>query len=551
VASVLNVQQVAAAVTATAAPNGTAVVLTTLGNASGDNVDNASVSTSANRITAIADGAVASNSMTVSGTSLAVFDGAGGTDGLSSVSSAGLLTTDAAFTLMNRQEFNTTLLPANRTVTATLRDATTDSARVLTDVAGIVTGSRIVSNGNLLTALASSLKSSNSLVLDGTALRTTGALLNSQDSVAVVDALIGRNAATNVGGVTITIGGDIDTSTVAVDDNVVQGSAIANVGTNVLAVSATSITGDGASATGASASADGSASTADADYVLLNDQKSTAGSSTAIVNNSFSIDQSNLSTASITDSSLSVSDNRQLAEAGANTSSNSLMVSAGALLNASAALGNDQTNNVAASASSTATVSAILESLTTPNALNGSSVAIVGNSSTAVARGNRATNAMTYAAGADYGSSNTGATITGSTSIATGSAVVLNAQTNTGSIMATSSADYILDLTNNTGPTNAGVLNSSVRVGDNMNNALAFGNSAVNSMGMTALNTGMPSAAVSSSQTNGAAVAASVSGNFEVIGPGTVNGSNLTASGNMAGAQAIGNSMMTIAIIGR
>jgi hypothetical protein len=157
---------------------------------------------------------------------------------------------------------------------------------------------------------------------------------------------------------------------------------------------------------------------------------------------------------------------------------------------------------------------------------------------------------MTYAAGANYGASGTGATVTDASSIATAAAVMLNAQNNTGNITATGGGTYTADLTNNTDATGAGVLNSTVRVGGNTINAFAFGNSAVNSLVMTALNTGMPTAAVSSNQTSSAAIAASVSGSFKIIGTGTVATSNFAAIGNMVGAQAIGNTSTTV-IIGR
>jgi hypothetical protein len=863
IASVTNVQAMGdSTVRATAGPlNSGTVVLTELNGL----VTDASIATSSNVIAATADSTKSVNRLAVTSTTLTAAEGALGTAGLVTVTD-GFSTADAAFTVVNAQASGTNS-------TAAMLFGGGDSARVLTDITGVISGSSVESSSNLLSALANANDTVNSLSLSANSLQTTAALLNAQVSETSVQATA-DNSNTRVS-VSIAVGDDIANSSVAVDSNVIQVSAISNVASNALGVSATSIIGDGASTVAAAGLLTGTTFGSDADYVLANDQTN-SGSAGARSSGLFSIDQTQTGDPGITDSSLSVSGNSQLAEAGsnfatssvsvsatdldagvaeqasaglssrqvgvanvsansnlwvftnisstgstidlnsnsnaargfintasntlavagtniasasaadatvttgtsnlstadyalsniqagtggittfatltvfnadladaatpgvvdgnvslslntnaatstvnagtnavmvntaaspgasvstvaalgnnqnaalagmdvlsgsnaeftatlngtdpttatldnstlsvdgntdrstsvlntatnslsvyganiasvgttntnavadsttgsvvtadfalnnvqatttaggaalysfstliatagdrnggaasgvvgsdlsvssnlsraeanANSASNTVTVSADAQLGATAALGNDQSNAVGTEADATSTVNGVAGGTLTQDALNGSSLAVAGNSTTAVARGNTATNAMTYAAGANYGTSDIGATVTDTASTATASAVVLNAQSNTANITATGNATYAATAANVSGATGAGVLNSTVRVANNAVNAFAFGNSAVNSLVMTALNTGMPTAAVSSNQSNSAAVVASVTGAFTINGTGTVGSSSLAVIGNLVGAQAIGNSSTTI-IIGR
>ena len=847
-------------VLASAVPNGAALVFTDLGSVVGDAVTSASVSTSSNVVSATADGSKAVNSLSVAGTTLVDF-------GFGYAAGADV---DAAFAVASQQ------LGGNGAVASTLRGtvngSASDSALVLTNIAGVVTGSSIASTGNLLSALANSNDASNSLSLSANKLQTTAGVANAQSSNADVSTTIGFAGVTGTaraGGVIVAVGDDIINSSVSVDRNVVQGSAITNTATNMLTATATSMAGSPSSAT---ASSDASAALA------LDNSQSTGADSSAFaeVLSTFSIDQAQTATADITGSALSVSGNSQLGEAAANSASNTLSVSAtdldanvgtaevtaalasrqdgtievnassgmevftniastsstvamdgntntarglgnnasnlltvagtniasastadasvsngsagadyalvnvqdasgdidtaatasvsnddffdtttpgvtsgtislssnantatttfnaavnavavnsaasaGASVGTAAGLGNLQTaatgadtvtavglstvqvslngsdtgpvemldnstltveansnrasatlnsatnslvayganiENVGAananatansladtgaadfavgntqsatgtglsaqatttiavndgttaatggvvasdvsiasnatraeananSASNAAVVSAdaqlgataaivsqqtnaVVDTTATASsnvtagfnsgtlaleALDGSSLTMAGNSTTAVARGNSASNAMTYASGANYASSNVGATVTDTTEIATAAAVVLNRQDNgTSNVTASAgSTTYGVALNNSSTAANAGVLNSTVRVASNSVNAFAFGNTASNSLTMTALNTGMPTAAVSSFQASaGAIIARTETVAFTVTNTGTIGASSLSAIGNSVGAQAIGNSSATT-VVGR
>jgi hypothetical protein len=860
--SVTSLQSVAAGadVSASAVPNGAALVLTDLGSVVADTVTSASVSTSSNVVSATADGAKVVNSLAVASTTLVDF-----ADGYT----AGAFV-EAAFGIASQQE------GGDAVVSSTLRGAVnstaSDSALVLTDIAGVVTGSSVASTGNLLSALANSNDAANTLTVSANTLQTAAGIGNVQSSDADVSATIGfagTSASGASGGVTIAVGDAITNSSVSVDRNVVQGSAITNTATNLLSASATSMAG-AVSVARADTSAAGS-------FTLNNEQTTNAASSAvADVQSTFSIDQAQTATADITGSALSVSGNSQLGEAAGNSASNTVSVSATDLdanvgtnevtaalasvqggtleVNASSGmtvfsniastsstvamddntntargLGNNASNllsvagtniasasttdsvvsdtsigadyalsnmqnasgdidttatasvsnddvsdattpgvtsgtislssnantatttfnaavnavavNSAASAganvataaglgnlqdANTATdivtavalstvqvslngndtgpvemldnstlkveansnrasatlnsatnslvayganienvgnanVNAVANSLTATEtadfavgnsqsaagtglsaqatttiavndgttaasggvvasdvsiasnatraeanansannaavisadaqlgatativsqqtnavvdttatasssvtagfnsgtlaleALDGSSLTMAGNSTTAVARGNSASNAMTYASGANYASSNVGATVTDTTEIATAAAVVLNRQDNgTSNVTASAgSTTYGVALNNSSTAANAGVLNSTVRVASNSVNAFAFGNTASNSLTMTALNTGMPTAAVSSFQASaGAIIARTETVAFTVTNTGTIGASSLSAIGNSVGAQAIGNSSATT-VVGR
>ncbi|WP_298164242.1 hypothetical protein [Novosphingobium sp.] len=805
VGSVLNVQAIGdtADVTATAQPNGAAVVLTDIGNSTSDNVVSSSITTSGNTVSAIADGAKATNALTAGGTTLSAYDGSGGTAGSNVISATGS-TLDAAFAVSNAQSGGTGTVSATLRQTAT--SSVTDSALVLTDVAGDVTDSSVASNGNLLRALADSNEAANALTLSATSLQTTAALANAQFSgsdvvstigydgtaptpatspvnrtgsgsstvgsyglagstltntsgssqtftfgntfqandVAYLTSLgfsgvtLGGNSATltnassvdvsnfgsfsitgtgtsqtvtfngytipgsagssgtpNAGGVIIAVGDDISSSTLAADGNTVQGSAIGNIGTNTLSVSATSIVGDGAQAVADSAQ-NGSESTALADYTVNNVQQVLAGSSSdTTVFATFAIDQAADQT--ITDSALSVSGNIQYGEALANTATNTLTVSgtdldattgtsaalrsvqtgtsasvdassdmevfanaassgssialdrnsntalgvinnaantltatatnftdaaveasAGAVvgddygiaaftlnniqsasgtldtnassqvynndvvdtdtagvlngsvsissnttraessanratngvtvdgsasLGATASLVNRQDTSTTVNATATSTVQFGLYGGAANEAINASTVTLEGNGTTAVARGNTASNAMTFTAGANY-STPTASPANLAYPNADGASVVLNDQNNTGAVTATATnVTYSVALNSAGG---GAALNATVSNSNNAVSALAYGNSVSNTVTLAALNTGSPTVGVANQQGNSGNVTATASAvSYTTTASGTVGASTFRNSGNQISATAAGNSAFT------
>ena len=220
-AVIANIQELAngAVVSATVdTPSGQAVLTTITGV-----VSSSSVSTSDNRVRASADGASASNALTASATTLTTPAGSTATPGVS------YLTADAAFAVVNSQASGT------GAVDAKLQDSLT----VRTEITGAVTASSVDSTGNVQEALASSNKAANSLALSATTLNSNGAILNNQESDAPVTSTIGATGAD--AGVVIATAA-VDSSGIALTDNLVRSSATGNVATNTQNIAATTLT---------------------------------------------------------------------------------------------------------------------------------------------------------------------------------------------------------------------------------------------------------------------------------------------------------------------
>ena len=176
------------------------------------------------------------------------------------------------------------------------------------------------------------------------------------------------------------------------------------------------------------------------------------------------------------------------------------------------------------------------------------------NSTTALARGNTATNVLNSLAGSVYGTALGGTVIQVSTGEYPGSvnanananAGILNLQSNNGSVLATSTAaTYQVAL-------NSGNTSGSVGVTGNQVAAQAYGNSAINSMTLNALNSGTPTAAIGNSQFNVAAITATVTSVAYGVGiTGAVSNSTLRTNGNQIMATAVGNSVVSSILAAR
>jgi hypothetical protein len=371
----------------------------------------------------------------------------------------------------------------------------------------------------------------------------TSAMSNNQASVSTVQA-------TATGSVVFTLYGNganeaADTSSITVGSNVNQALARGNSADNTLASSAS------ASLVGATAvNAGATPAQALATTALLNGQTSTGGTIGATATGTFGTTLSGTTVGAVTASSVALNGNTTASEALANRAFNSVTVAGGASNNATGALVNLQTSSTAVSASAVSAVNAVLTGGTGSGneALAGSSVAIRGNVTQAVARGNVALNAMAYTAGANFTSPTLGASVTGSTSTGAAAAAVLNSQTNSGAVSATAANSvYAVALNGTPGITGAAALNSSVSVSGNSVAALAHGNQASSTLGLTALNTGNATAAANNVQSNSGVITASVTSvAFTINTTGTVTSGSMRNIGNAAIAQAVGNSAMTI-----
>lgn len=316
--------------------------------------------------------------------------------------------------------------------------------------------------------------------------------------------------------------------------------------TNTLAVGATNTTPPGA--TGAvSLSETGSADNvvATGDHLLSNRQSAASTVSSTASTSLSNDDRLVPGTAGLAGGALTISGNSTVAEAAANRATNTASVTSDAVQGASVGIVNTQgsTAGVTATASTVATVG-----LLGAAPLNGSSVSLDGNTTSALARGNAATNVLTSSAGSGYGP----AAATGSASLvasplalnAGASAAILNSQNNAGAVTASSvGTSYQVALNATSLP---GTTGSTVGVTGNTLAAQAYGNSATNRVTQTALNTGAPSAAVGNYQVNTGAVTASVTNvTFGVGVSGGVGNSTLRTTGNQITASATGNSAVS------
>ncbi|KPL66927.1 hypothetical protein SZ64_01735 [Erythrobacter sp. SG61-1L] len=294
------------------------------------------------------------------------------------------------------------------------------------------------------------------------------------------------------------------------------------------------------------------------DNILLNQQIANTTAIAEAVTILYNEDGTYLSTDGVVDGSVTITGNTTTAEASANRAVNVADASAGSSLGASVGIVNFQGSSadVNASATTNAGVTLAGDDVLAAPALNGSSVTLGSNTTSSLARGNSAVNALNYSAGANYGQidllANTGAyTVTDPTNVSTSArAAVLNVQGNSGAVSATSTqATYVVALNTDLG--DPAVTNATVGVIGNAVSAAAYGNTATNSVTVAALNTNVPSVAVGNVQTNTGPVTATVTTvTYGVSGGyGAIAGSAISVTNNAVTATAVGNNAVN-AIVG-
>jgi hypothetical protein len=495
----------------------------------GGYVDNSSLSASSNKITATAEGANATNTLVASATNLSV---GGSATALPSVSSDvdSIATADAAFSVLNAQVAGT------NTVSASVDDGAT----VRTAVYGDITDSSVVSNGNTFSALATSNKAVNALTLSGTVVEGSAGLLNTQSSSAAVTSDVGTGTDA---GATIYADYDISNSSLAVNGNIAQGSAVANSSNNQLAVTATTLDGDG---TGVEAWAGGypadgtdpATLSVEADYSLGNLQTANGSSNTEVYTN-FGIDQY-LYDQTISDSKLSVSNNAQFAEALANTSTNKLTLNAtdaGAGIAPTAALGSMQ-EGAGVNIDSTSEMNAYVSAASTDSA-----ILMSGNSNTALAVVNNAGNTLAVT-GTNLTTGDNGSAYAGALDGAEGDFALNSWQTASGSLDSTATtslynyerneAEYL------------GTDGSTVSFASNATTAEASANRVANAVAITGMSDTSASAALNNTQQSSTTVNATADSDIEyaMTASGSAyaaDSSAITIDGNTTTALARGN----------
>lgn len=193
-------------------------------------------------------------------------------------------------------------------------------------------------------------------------------------------------------GVVTTIGGSIADSSVSVDGNYARGSSTSNSATNSLSVVTTTLAADGGQLDAVATTTDPDSVQAAADFTVLNAQGlGAAASSTTSVKSSFGIQQADGLT--IDNSNLSVSSNVQFAEALGNSASNSLSVKALDGGNgATAALASVQ-EGLGAEITATSEMELFADVVS-----DGSSISLDANRNTALASVNNITNTLSISA---------------------------------------------------------------------------------------------------------------------------------------------------------
>jgi hypothetical protein len=485
-------------------------------------VSNSQLSVNGNTASGAVTGNTATNSVSVNGGNIAA--GSGNT-----AATAGTLPllagtgAQADHALSNLQQVNEG---------ASLTTSVFGTYAIDTTAGAPISGSALSVSNNSQRGSAVANTAANSVALSGNSVQATTALSSQQGSAAAVSASSTLE---------LYAPGAVSNSSVALSGNKNVSLGVINDVTNTLAVSGTNVT-----PVGAAVNANLNPATATGDHVLNNNQVASTSVSSTASTRLYNQDQVAAATAGLANSSVSVTGNTTTAEASANRADNSVALNGAALQGANAGLVNTQ--NSAAAVTSSATTSATFQlNGTAPAAaaaLN-SGVTIDGNSTTSLARGNAATNALNVAAGSSYGPSTAGTA--GSTLGATqATAAVLNTQGNTGAVTSNATGTYQVALNGQAVGTVPGLTNGTAAVTGNTVAAQAYGNSATNTLTVTAPATGRPTAAIGNYQTNSGAIVATATGvNYGVGVTGATGGSTLRAAGNQVTATAVGNSAVS------
>jgi hypothetical protein len=525
------------------------------------NLASSSVSTSNNKIQAFADGASATNVLTATATTLTADANTSATEATPPVDTSGVpgstaLTTDAAFAVINRQD------GGSGNITAELNDP----IPLRTEITGNTSSSKVNSTGNMQDAFATSNKASNSLALSATTLTTDGAVVNNQNSDAQVVVVVGGETSfaggitqtagsrDNNAGVIVDFNGTISNSAVAVTGNIVRGSAISNVGTNTLTASATTLSGDGRDA---NALADADGLVTNADFALSNSQ--TLDANAASVTGVFATYGVNVAPdQAVTNSQIAVSNNIQFGEALGNSATNRLQLTA-----VGAGVGvNDPTsavNNVQSGLTAAIVATSNME-LYANMASSASTIAIDGNSNTALGAVNNASNTLSVS-GLTVDGNDTAASVDVNANTTSATFALSSNQNASGTLASTALTNaYNLDKTDVDTTATVGIQNGKASISNNKTTAEGSANRVANSLSVAATNS-TATAAIGNEQTSDTAVTATASNSsYGVLlaadttdsaptglgGAADVNyaagGSSIALDGNATTALARGNS---------
>lgn len=525
----LNIQTAGAALATGGMSISAEVDSTETGTAAVNAVAGSQLSLGSNVSTASATGNTADNTLTAVATNITA-----GTSNDANATSTSTVA-DAGFSLLNEQNVTGAVESINTDNTVSALLSANDTA---------VTSSTVSLSDNSVSALSVGNDAENilSLGLAGTTstLSSTGALVSNQSAGGSTLAEAGVTVTTDIdstevdstalSGSTLTVSGNTSVAS-ATNNNVLN--TFSAVGTNMTA--------------GAGSDATTSGNTVDAAYAIASRQDSSGVVTATNTANFFTVDVDSADLA-VGTSTIGLSSNIVSAQATGNIAVNNSMALGGsgtALISATGAINNSQTNSAVVDANADSTVRVSLDtSDLTANAVNGSTVTMQNNATTALARGNLAQNTLSVtSAGATGGSSGLAQFSSGGT--LTAAYGVLNAQTNTGAVTGTI-AGTSYDIALNAGTPSAGAAGSAstYSLSGNTVDAIAYGNVATNSVTLTSLNGpgDDATAMVANVQNNSGVITAQVSNsNAGFSANGVVSGSTVGVTGNAIGATAVGN----------
>jgi hypothetical protein len=479
----------------------------------GFTLDNNQITLSDNTIRSSAEGNLAANLLGVVATNLT--GNAAPTTGSSITGGSGLLTMNSDFALGNVQTASGAL------------SSFVDGAVSMNFAGSTAVGGQITLSGNTVEAVARANKGTNTSVLTGVGnvsnISGTASVASYQSGSAAVTATqitsLTSNATVGI------VGGDTDGTIFTITNNAVSAVAEQNRVENNLVVTGTNITGGGLIAP-ATYTPGTTVATTGSDFAVLNVQ---LGSGTITASATPGLIGTRIS--AFDSGSATVSDNVVVAMATVNTASNSLVLNAANALNATASVNNVQTSAgpaASATVSDTTVGVALPTGGATPVTINGTPVTISGNLLSATSGGNTASSSLTAASVPTIGN------------VGLPTFQILNYQTNAASM--TSLVDAV-SVGLPIGLAGSSINNSNLTVTGNQVLALAYGNSARNTLTTSSL-IGSSSSWLTSTQINTGSLSSTVSGVTLGVTSPLITSTGVTGvvGSNTITAQTVGNS---------
>ena len=425
----------------------------------GNDVLDSTISVASNIVAGSVTGNAATNTLSLSGTNL--------NPGSTTLEATTAVTPAATSVTADNALTNTQAVSSSAVASEVYGSFGIDTSSATADT---IDGSALSVAGNTQSATAVGNTATSTASLNGTNINTTTALGSTQSVNTNLDALSDVDMFAEVSSVdsTISITGNTNRS-VAVGNE--AASAVSVTGTNIASLSADAAEINTVSALSPTSQADASLSSVQMSYGTID-----ANAVTNIANDDFAATATN----GILNGTVAFDSNTTVAEASANRGTNTVTLGGdGATLLANGSLSNAQNNTAAVT--STASVDAAMNVLalnTTSAAVTNSTVSVDGNSTTATARGNVASNRLTATGTLVDG---TGVESSVASGLTTADQVLVSYQLSTGAMDANANGSYGLTLNNDTF-TVASTVGSALSVSGNTLASQGLGNISSNAI---------------------------------------------------------------------